>query len=297
MRCPNFGLSAVLLVVLSLAGVNASHQTKPIQIGMAKSFVAERPKSQVDIATDEFKDVMKKTTGLDGELTSKFGAFDVADKLKNKQLDLGIFHAHELAWVQKKHPELQPLLIAAGKHRGERAYLIVHKTNSAKSIAELRGKKLDLSNDVAEHGRLYVEKLCAESAKLAPALFFGSITKSPSQSDALDAVARGNADATVVDTARLEFYKEIKGPVFAKNLRILQESETFPPAVIVSLKGGLDEATVKQFREGLLKAHTTAAGRDMMKTWNIEAFEPIPDDYANRLAELLKAYPVPPSPR
>ena len=287
----------LLLASLSLVSANAANQAKPIQIGMAKSFVTERPKSQVDIATDEFKDVMKKTTGLDGELTSKFGALDVADKLKNKQLDLGILHAHEFAWVQKKYPDLQPLLIAAGKHRVERAYLIVHKTNPAKSVADLRGKKFDMPNDVAEHGRLYVEKLCAESAKLAPAQFFNAIVKSASQIDAFDDVARGNADATVADTARLEFYKEIKGPVFAKNLRVLQESETFPPAVIVTLKGGLDEATVKQFRDGLLKAQTTAAGRDMMKTWNIEAFEPIPDDYAKSLAEVLKAYPVPTSPR
>jgi hypothetical protein len=34
-------------------------------------------------------------------------------------------------------------------------------------------------------------------------------------------------------------------------------------------------------------------GRDMMKSWNIQAFEPIPKDYVKSLVDVLKAYPAP----
>src|SRR2546423_462079 len=101
----------VLLAFLSLVGADAAAQPQPLQIGMAKSFVHEQPKGFIEIASDDFKNVMKKATGLDGELVAKFGAAEVADKVKSKQFDFGIFHAHELAWLQEKNPDLRPLLI------------------------------------------------------------------------------------------------------------------------------------------------------------------------------------------
>ena len=107
--------TAGLLVSLLLVGANAAGQTKPLQIGMAKSFVTEQPKSVVDIAADDFKDLLKKATGFDGQLLAKFAAADIAEKLDAKQVDFAILHAHEFAWVQKKYPQLQPLLIAAQK--------------------------------------------------------------------------------------------------------------------------------------------------------------------------------------
>jgi len=54
-------------------------------------------------------------------------------------------------------------------------------------------------------------------------------------------VARDKAQATVVDTHALGFYKEIKGAVFAKNLRGSPGVRGFPPAVIVYRQGGVAE--------------------------------------------------------
>lgn len=281
------------LGLFSFAGASAFAQSKSIQIGMAKSFLEEKPKGHVDIATKDFKDVLKQSSGLEGVVNAKLTAAEIADRLDKKELDIGILYAHELAWVRKKHPDLQPILVAVHKRLVDRTYLIVHQKSGAKSIADLKGKKLDLPMGVGATSRLFLDKLCLQSAKKGPADFFASIKKSASQVDALDEVARGKADATVVDTFALEFYKEVKGPVFEKHLQVLQESEAFPPAVIVSKKGALDEATLKQFRDGLGKAHTIALGRDLMKSWNMDAFEAIPKDYDKKLADILNAYPPP----
>ncbi len=287
------GALLTFLSLMAMPSAEVAAQPKPLQIGMAKSFLAEQPKGFVDIAADDFKDVMKKTTGLDGVLDSKFDAFMAAARLDGKQLDLAILHAHEFAWVQKKHPALQPLLIAVGKHRMECACVIVHKKSSAKTLADLRGKKLDLPLGTKEHCRLFLTKYCTDKDTKGPASFFSSITKSETQKDALDEVARENVQATVVDLHGLELYKEIRGPVFEKNLRVLQQSEEFPPVVILYKQGALDQAVLNRFRDGMLKAQTIPAGRDMMQTWHIEAFELIPKDYAKSLAEVLKAYPAP----
>lgn len=290
MIATKFKLSVGLLAAFLIVGAEASNQPKPIRIGMAKTFLDGQPKAFTEIAADDFKDVLKKTTGLDGELNPKHNAFDVAEKLDAKQLDFGIFHAHEFAWVQKKYSELTPLLIAADKKQVERAYLIVHKTSGAKTIADLNGKKLDMPTGTKESCRVFLRKLCADKE---PATFFGSIEKAANQTDALDNVARDKAQATVVDAHALAFYKEVKPAVFEKNLTVLQESDVFPPAVIVYRQGGVAEATLKQFRDGLLKAHTIAEGRDMMKSWSIDAFELTPKDFAKRLADVLKVYPAP----
>jgi ABC-type phosphate/phosphonate transport system substrate-binding protein len=294
-----FARSSIVGLVAALAVIfaDAANQDKPIRIGMPNTFLYEKSQGFVEIITNDFKEVMKQTSGLTGELIPKYGPLEVAEKLNNKQMDFGIFHAHELAWVQKKYPDLQPLVIAADKQHVERVYLIVHKKNPAKTIADLRGKKIDIPVATKAHCRMFLEKQCADKAQKGPAAFFGSIEKSATQAEALDDVARDKVQATVVDTLGLEFYKEVKGPVFAKNLRVLQQSETFPPAVIVYKRGALDAATVKQFRDGMLKVHTTEKGDEMMKTWHIDAFEVPNKDYSKSLADVLKRYPAPASLR
>lgn len=282
-----------ILLLFTLVGAEAASQTTPIRIGMAKSFLYEKPKSYVDIATEEFKEVLKKATGLDGVMDTHSSAFEVADKLQKKQFDFGVFHAHEFGWVRSKYPDLQPLLVAVNKQYAERAYLIVHTKNAAKTIADLRGKKIDVPTDNSEPTRMYLAKIATEVEPKGLASFFGGIVKSAAAGDALDDLARGKVNAVLVNTPGLEFYKEVKGPVFAKNMRILQQSIVFPSAVIVHKKGAPAQATLTQFRDGLLKVHTIPLGREMLKTWNCDAFEGVPADYAKQISDLLKAYPAP----
>ena len=198
---------AILITLLPSAA--AECQTKPIRIGLAKTFLVDQPKSIAEIAADDFKDVLKKTTGLDGELATKNSAAEIADKLDAKQLDFGILHAHEFAWLQKKHPELRALLVAASK-QPERAYVIVHQKSTAKSIADLRGQKLDMPIGTKEPCRVFLDKQCQDADKKEPGKFFSVIEKSSAPNDALDNVARGKVVAALVDAAALEFYKDVR---------------------------------------------------------------------------------------
>ena len=267
---------------------------KPLQIGMSKTFFHELSKIMIDFAADDFKDVMKKTTGLDGDLIANYDPMEMAAKLNGKQLDLGIFHGHEFAWAKARYPDFLPLIqIAVNKQHDERAFLIVRQNSPARTLADLRGKKLDVPADVKHYCRIFLERSCIDKEQKESAAFFGSIQKSATQAAALDDVCRDNVQAALVDSVGLEFYKEIKGPVFAKNLKVLQQSDAFPPAGIVYKQGVLDEAMLNQLRSGLLKARTTACGRGLMTMWNIEDFEPISKDYAKQLTQVLKAYPAP----
>src|SRR6478609_5296052 len=114
---------------------------------------------------------MKKTTDLDGIITSKFTAAEIADKLASKQVDFGIFHAHEFAWAQKKHPALTPLMIAVDKFQVEQAYVIVHKKSAAKTLADLRGQKIDVPVGTKEHCRIFLQRRCAVAGGKTPSEF------------------------------------------------------------------------------------------------------------------------------
>ncbi len=246
----------VIVAASLLTSTAAAQEAKLIHIGLAKSFLNEQPKGVAQIAADDFKKAIQKGTGLNGDIVSKFSANDIAEKLNGKQLDFGIFHAHEFAWAQKKYPQLAPLLIVADKIRVEKAYVIVHKNSPAKSITDLRGKKIDLPVGTKEHCRLFLDQCCTGKDVKSLADFFGALERPANKKDALDNVASGKADATVIDRNGLEFYKEIRGPVFEKNLRVLAESAGFPPAVVVYKRGALDKDTVDQFRDGMRKAST-----------------------------------------
>lgn len=105
-------------------------------------------------------------------------------------------------------------------------------------------------------------------------------------------MASGQSAATVIDTIWLDSYKELKGPVFNKNLKVLQESPLVPPPVVV-YKKGLAQPVLNQVREGLTKLPSNTQGRDLLKHWHIDSFEPVPGDFDQQLATLLKEYPVP----
>jgi len=274
--------ASFFLPAVGLAGDEDLH------IGMAKSFFAGRPKVFVDIVGDSFANSMKKLTGLDGHLNTACDAYELAEKLKERKLDFAIFHGHEFAAARKRFPGLQPLLIAANKH-GDRAYLIVHRNSNARSAADLKTKKISLAVDARGHCRAFLEKLDNEIDQ--DKVDF-SIQSSVSQIEALNELAQEKVDAVIVDSIGLAFFKELRGQVFAKNLKILLESEDFPAPVIACQKDALDGKIVARFREGLRQAQTSEAGQRLMRDWNIDSFDPVPKGYEQTLNDTFKLYPL-----
>ena len=288
-------LAAALGITLSMASTSTAQPKDgaPLKLGMAKSFFNDLPDVIIQIATEPFSKLLKDTTGLDGTLTYADDAFGTAAKLDANQLQFGVFHGHEFAWVQKKYPNLKPLMVVLNNQHDVTAWVIVPKNSTAKDVKDLRGKNIDLPEGTKEHCRIFLASRCADNAQSDPKAFFGTMLRSKTAIGALDGVCRGKADAAVVDSISLAFYKDIKLAVFEKNLRVLEGSKPFPAAVIAYRQGSLKDATVKQFCDGLSNAHKNAEGKDMMQMWQIEGFAPVPATYEKELADCLKAYPSP----
>ena len=107
----------------------------------------------------------------------------------------------------------------------------------------------------------------------------------------LDDVLLGKAAAAIVDQVALDNYKEVNPGRFQR-LRIVAQSPLFPPMGLFYVPGKVSADVVEKVRAGMLKANGDARSRDSMATFKITAFEAVPREYSNWVAEAVKAYPV-----
>ena len=207
-------------------------------------------------------------------------------------MDLAVFHGFEFGWARQKYPELRALTIAVSKHRQVHAYLVVRADSDSKSIADLKGKDIGLPRKSKEHCRIFLERACADATHASGKNFFSQVIVSPNVDDALDDVLRGKLQAVIADGMALEEYEQFKPGCYAR-LKRIKQSEPFPPAVIVYHAGALDADTLRRFRDGMISANQSPRGRDMMSIFKMTAFEPVPDDYNQQIAEIIRHYPAP----
>lgn len=263
-----------------------------LRIGIPATFFHDMSPALIREMTEPFADVLRETGGLKGKPVTGGKPLAVAGQLHENKVQLVVLHGIEFAWAQQKYADLQPLMIAVRTHKDFRASVMVRKDGGPARFADLKGKDLAVPKRTIEGCRLFVDRLCRENGAQRPGDFFAHVVHPTDVESGLDDLARGKLAAVLVDTNGVEFYKDLKPGVFAR-LRVLAQSEPFAPLVIAYHKGALSEATLKRIRDGLPAAGKTEAGRDMMKTWHIQAFAAVPGDFADSMAASLKRYPPP----
>ncbi|MCI0639775.1 MAG: PhnD/SsuA/transferrin family substrate-binding protein [Gemmataceae bacterium] len=291
--------AALALATLGLASLSADApvapepvKTDPVRIGLVDSLFTDVHPQLVQIASRPFVSVMRKLTGMEGQLLAGGNPYDIGKKLNDKQMDLAVFHGVEFGWAQQKYPELRPLMIAISYHRNHRAHLVVNANSQAKCLKEFRGKDLCVPLKTKDHCRLFLERSCLECGQCDSKAFFAKIVPGKNSEASLDDLAMDRIPAVLTDTIALETYERLK-PGARARLRVLKESEVFPPGVIAYRQGAMDEARLRRFREGMMRANQDEESREVMGLWRLTSFEPVPDDFAQSVADIIKAYPPP----
>jgi ABC-type phosphate/phosphonate transport system substrate-binding protein len=284
-----------LLIVgacVTLACTEAQAQPPdPVKIGL-QSLLNEVPESTVSGVIRSFEDLVKQMTGLNGKAVQDGDAYKLAKDLKEGKVHVGVFQGFELAWTQEKEPKLKPLMIGVYYDPRLRAEVVVQKGYKGDTLAGLKGKELAIPQSSPGHCRLFLERLCTDQIKSTPKQAFSKITRPEHAEAALDALCDDVVQCVVVDKVSLDLYKQVKAGPF-KRLRVLKESEVFPPAAAVYYEGVLDAATLDRFKAGLLKANESTRAKEMMSSFKVTSFEPVPADYAEMLAATRKRYPAP----
>lgn len=272
------------IVVSPMTTVTAHGQEK-IQIGIVPSLIVDLSVGQQKFISEEFPLLVRDFTGHPGVLDKAGSPKELADNLQTGKAHFGVFQGIEFAETQAANPELQPLLLSVYRTPEIKALLVTKKEATYKSFADLRGKDVALMKEGKEHIRRFAQK----EAGGDPANFFGKITTPAKSEAALDAVLLGNAQAALVDTATLDIYKEVNPGRFQR-LTVIAESGVFPPTVVGYDPKKANPALVKTFKEGMLKASNSSKGREVMSTFKITAFVPVPTGFEQTLAAIRKAY-------
>jgi len=171
------------------------------------------------------------------------------------------------------------------------AYVVTQRDNAVKDFDGLKGQSISIPSGVQRFLRLYAERQCQARGK-KPEEFFAKVTAPENAEDAVDDVVDGVVQATVVDRAALEAYKNRKPGRF-KKLKQIAHSQPFPPPLVAYYGNVLDEGTRERFRQGLLDAGTKDKGQTMLTMFRLTGFEAVPEDFDKVLAETRKNYPAP----
>jgi len=284
-------IALLTAVVAAWVTSATAHSPATIKIGLLKSMLHDTDRARFEVLAANFRTVMKEQTGLAGELLSVDSADELRRQLEEGTLQLGAFHGYEFAWEQAKRPDLEPLMLAASNPDVLRPVIVVAKDNPAKNVNDLRGKVLALPAKGRDCVRMFLNRLCRSNGA-KPNEFFSQVRTPDGNQDALDDVVDGGVQAAAVNKASFTLFGRLK-PQRATKLRVLVQSEVFPPSVIACVRGKLDTATQRRFRDGMSTAHETQRGNHLIEQIKLERFEPVPADFARRLTEIAKAYPAP----
>lgn len=258
-----------------------------LRIGIVESVAEDKSPRYREIFAPELNKLVKEFTGFRSVALQGLDAFTAAKQLEDEKWHLGVFTAVEFAWVQKKYPNLEPLMLAITEEKALQATLVVRTGSDIKSFADLKGKDVAILESRLPC-RLFADKGVPQQPRNTFARFF----QYPNGEDALDAVLRGKVKAAIVDTPSLRQFQDLYPGRF-KLLTILARSPSFPPPVIVYRRGALSAGVLKKFQNGMLKANQSVKGREALATFHILRFGEVPKDFANTLAKIAKTYPPP----
>jgi ABC-type phosphate/phosphonate transport system substrate-binding protein len=290
-RCGAAIAAAGLLTAVALSLTPSAEASEPsvVRIGLVKTLFRDVPELLIPIGLRPMKALMESQTGIGGDLIPAGDCENLARQLKDDEVQLGVFHGVEFAWVRQNYPTLKPLVIAVNGPAYLRAHLVVRADSKVANGVNLKGKIVELPRMSSEHCRLFLERRCCPSGEL-PEKFFAKVIGSNNAVDALDDVVDDDAQGAVVDEVVYEAYRKSK-PGRAAKLKTVQQSEPFPCAVIAYQPGVLSDHILDAFRDGLIAAKENPKAQTLLKANRVTGFEAIPTDYDKSLLEIAKAYP------
>ena len=279
------------MLALSSPQAPARPEVPVVKIAVVSTLTRGLPIGIVSVAMQPLKEYMASETGMAGEIVLGGDALELGKKLDEDEAQIGVFHGHEFAWAKKKYPKLEPIVVCLSATSRVRAVQVVSTKSKAESHADLKGTALALSRENRAFCRLYAERRCV-TPNSTPEKYYKKITNPIDCEDSLDAVRKGKVGSAILESSLWEAYQKDK-PFLAKNLRVLQESETFPPGVIAYRQGKFNAKQADAFRNALINAGGHPQGKEVMRAMRVSAFSAAPEKFGDILDACCKAYPAP----
>ncbi len=290
--CAILSLTFVAVALGATPRVEAKPEPAPatIKVGIMNGMFKGIPEPLIKAGGHQFSSLFQKFTGLPGGVEGEEEYADLAKKLKDNQIQLGVVHGFEWSWISKQHPQLAALVVAVPSKLPQ-SCIVVNVKNEAVGLVGLKGAKVEIPFNMKAHGFLYIEKL---HKSCPPGSFTPTTPEELGPDEALDELVKGKTVAALVDQSTLQGYQK-NNPGKSMKLKVLASSEVFPPTVIIynAAKGGLDEQAISKIRTGMLNASKDAQGKAFLFLWNLKGFEEPSPAFAKLVEDCVKAYPPP----
>jgi len=260
---------------------------KVLLIGTSGTLSSGSP-SREKAALKKLKSFIKEETGLDNKIVRQKNWRELAKKMADGKLHLGVFQGDEFAWARQKHAKLEPLTLGVNVDRYPVASVVTRRDSKITRFADLRGKTITMPSSSPRFLRTFLDHQCGKK----PEDYFSKIKQQENVEDALDDAVDGVVAAAVVERASLEAYRRRKPGRF-KQLKEVVRSQPFPPVIIAYYDNALDESSRRRFRTGLLGASRKERGRMMLTLFRLTGFEAVPADFSKVVARTQKTYPPP----
>jgi len=262
----------------------------PYRVGVVSSMFRDVPDAMIPAMLRPIRGMLESQTGLEGSLSPVKSWDQLGAQLDSGKLHLGLLHGFEFAWVKQKFPRLEPLMVTVGDKGLTQVCIVVRRDCEAKTLDDLKGTVLAVPRRTREHCHVFLDRHCS-GCGCTPATFFKSTSRPFTVEDAMLALNQGRVNAVVTDGACLEAYRQSRPGGYA-SLKVLSRSDNFPPAVFVYRPGAVEEAALRRFQQGMLRAHESAESKEVMTFCKIARFDKVPEDYHKLLEAALKAYPI-----
>jgi ABC-type phosphate/phosphonate transport system substrate-binding protein len=263
-----------------------------MRIAMVRTLFRGVSESVMLALMQPFGILLEAQTGSRSEFLSSHDALALGKDISDDKIQFGVFHGIEYAWAQQKYPGLKPLVIAVTDDTHLHALLVVRADSNIARISDLRGKTVGIPAGSRIHCHLYLQRQCQVLGLGDPTQFLAKIAAPATAEETLDAVVDGSLSAAIVESVSLDCFTRRK-PGRVTQLRVAARSEVFPATVVVYRGGSLDDATVRRFQDGMVATDQIPLGRQLLTLWKLSAFRPIPADYEQTVASILKSYPMP----
>jgi len=174
-----------------------------------------------------------------------------------------------------------------------RSFVVTRATDTARSLEEMRGRRLAYNARHSQSGYSALRSLVAPLAHGRP--FFGAASETGSHRAALRAVADGRADLCAVDAVCWALACR-HDPETTRGLKVI--AETTPTAGLPLIcAGGHDQATVERIREAAAEALGAGLCATVREALFITGAEALPSAAYDRIEDMERdavaaAYPV-----
>lgn len=275
--------------LLAAATAHAQPPSGAVRIGMVQGMFRDVNPTLVQAMSRPLRELISRQSGLTGDVQILPDAFALSDQMAAGRFDIGVYHGFEYAWVRERNPHLKPFAVTVPPGRWLRAAVVVRSDSTASRLADLANEPVLVPRGAKAHVHLYLDR---ERAKLPATTATPTLKPLLTPEEVLDQVVAGDAPAAVVDAANLVGYQNLQ-PGAAKQLKVLCQSDRFPPTVLAYNTKTADPAAVEQVRRLLVNANQTPAGKPLMMLWSLQGFEDVPADFDAALKAVRAAYPPP----